>query len=92
MTNTEKIKAEIERRLEKYDPDYTSAGRELEKLLSFIASLQQEQPEVDLDEEVDKFLNETGAPYAWCNDDEQKEWCNIIARHFYELGLKAKEE
>lgn len=50
------------------------------------------QPEVDLEKEVDKFLNETGAPYVWCNDDEQKEWCNIIARHFYELGLNARKD
>lgn len=54
--------------------------------------IQQDQPEVDLEKEIDKFLNETGAPYVWCNDDEQKEWCNIIARHFYELGLKARKE
>ncbi len=50
------------------------------------------QPEVDLGKEIDNFLNETGAPYVWCNDDEQKEWCNIIARHFYELGLNARKE
>ena len=54
--------------------------------------VKQEQPEVDLEKEIDKFLNETGAPYVWCNDDEQKEWCNIIARHFYELGNARKEE
>lgn len=48
--------------------------------------IKQEQPEVDLEKEIDKFLNETGAPYVWCNDDEQKEWCNIIARHFAEWG------
>lgn len=43
-----------------------------------------------LEEEIDKFLNETGAPYCWCNDDEQKDWCTIIARHFYELGRQSK--
>ena len=45
----------------------------------------QEQP-VDLEKEIEKFLNESGAPYVWCNDEEQKEWCGIIAKHFYELG------
>ena len=50
------------------------------------------QPEVDLEKEIDTFLNETGAPYVWCNDDEQKEWCNIIARHFYELGNARKDK
>ena len=54
---------------------------------------QQEQSEMDLEKEIDNFLNETGAPYVWCNDDEQKEWCNTIARHFYELGrLNARKE
>lgn len=53
--------------------------------------IQHEQPKADLEKEVDKFLNETGAPYVWCDDDEQKEWCNIIARHFYELGLNARK-
>ena len=43
-----------------------------------------------MEEEIDKFLNETGAPYCWCNDDEQKDWCTIIARHFYELGRQSK--
>lgn len=43
--DSEKLIAEIERRLEKYDPDYTNAGSELKELLSFVTSLQQEQPE-----------------------------------------------
>ena len=54
-----------------------------------------EHPGVDLDEEIDTFLNKTGAPYVWCNDDEQKEWCKIIARHFAEWGaihLNAKKK
>ena len=48
--DAEKLRAEIERRLIGYDPDYTSAGSELKKLLSFITSLQQEQPEADGDD------------------------------------------
>lgn len=54
-----------------------------------------EQLKKDFDKEIDKFLNETGAPYLWCNDDEQKEWCIIIARHFAQWGaihLNAKKE
>lgn len=53
---------------------------------------QQEQPKVDLEKEIDKFLNETGAPYIWCNDDEQKEWCSIIARHFWNKGYNARNK
>jgi len=44
--DAEKLIAEIKRRLERYDPDYTNAGSELKELLSFVASLQQEQPKV----------------------------------------------
>lgn len=51
-----------------------------------------EQPEVELEKEIDKFLNETGAPYVWCNDDEQKEWCNIIARDFWNKGYNARKK
>ena len=43
--DAEKLKAEIERRLERYDPHYTNAGSELKELLSFINSLQQEHQE-----------------------------------------------
>lgn len=69
-------------------PDYaTTEGR-----YSQLFKPQQEQPEVDLEKQIDTFLNETGAPYVWCNDDEQKEWCNIIARHFYGLRNRALEE
>lgn len=36
----------------------------------------------ELEKEIKKFLNDTGAPYYWCNDAEQKDWCETIARHF----------
>ena len=48
------------------------------------------EKEAYLNEEVEKFLNESGYPYFWCNDDEQKEWCWVIARHFFELGLNTR--
>lgn len=54
--------------------------------------VQQEQPKVDWEKEIDKFLNETGAPYVWCNDDEQKEWCKIIARDFWNKGYNARKK
>lgn len=60
----------------------------------------QEQPEVDLDEETETWISthikiENGG-IRQVNIDELaktvKEWGKGIARHFYELGLKAKEE
>lgn len=75
------------------DADYykgkIDACRDIQEV---ITSLQQEQPKVDWEKEIDKFLNETGAPYVWCNDDEQKEWCNIIARHFWNKGYNARKK
>ena len=99
MSAVEQIKAEIERRIKKIKPQNGQGivlcdqiTKQLQSLLSFVASLQQERPKVDLEKEIGKFLDETGAPYFWCGDDEQKEWCSVIARHFYELGLKARKE
>ncbi|MBQ3945724.1 MAG: hypothetical protein II670_08965 [Alphaproteobacteria bacterium] len=61
-------------------------------VMAIIDSLQQELPKVDLEKEIDNFLNETGAPYIWCNDDEQKEWCSIIARYFWNKGYDARNK
>ena len=88
--NADKLKAEIERQLEKYDPHYTSAGSELKKLLSFIDSLPQEQPEVDLEKEIDKYCEPI---QAWQIQEAPYTSIENCARHFYELGeLNAKEE
>ena len=82
--DAEKLKAEIEIRLEKYDPNYTSAGLELQELLAFINYLQQEQSDVDLEKEIQRYLCE-----EYSSDDEPS--IAEIARHFYELGLKARK-
>ena len=72
-------------------------------LTHIIASLQQEQPEVDLEKEMDKFYgmyrDENGKTYAIEDDepcfdwkeDELSESDMRFARHFYELGLKARK-
>ena len=39
MTQIEQIKAELQKRLLKYDPDYTDAGQELQEMLAFVDSL-----------------------------------------------------
>ena len=52
----------------------------------------QEQLEVDLEKEIDDFLdNIEGVPRMW-HSDEQIEWAKDIARHFYELALNARKE
>lgn len=92
----DKLNAEIERRLVRYDPDYTSAGRELKELLSFIVSLQQEQPEIDLEKEIEcsiRFLNghhtlENGERWYKGRYEELRDF----ARHFYGLRNRALEE
>ena len=50
-----------------------------------------EVKEVDLEEEVESFLdNIEGVPRMW-HSDEQIEWAKDIAKHFFELGLKAQK-
>ena len=56
-------------------------------ILALIDSLQQEQPEVDLNAEIEKELR------LHYNDDQDVYWWNYLKNsfyHFYELGLKAK--
>lgn len=98
-TIIEKIRAEVERLIAMNKtrngfPAGTMCAVRIEvyeNRLSFLDTLESENPmQEGLGEEIDKFLNETGAPYCWCNDDEQKDWCTIIARHFYELGRQSK--
>ena len=62
----------------------------LQEVQELIASLQQEQPGVDFETEYAKFSNDTDAlDYAFPIDlADYKDF----ARHFYELGLKAKRD
>lgn len=59
-------------------------------ILIFINSLQQEQPEVDLDKEVEEWI------IKGREDFELDGWVamgvDCIARHFYELGRNARKE
>lgn len=55
----------------------------LEHFTFVLDSLQQEQPKVNLDEEID--MMDDSVP---C----RKEDIEYIARHFYELGLNARKE
>lgn len=90
--DADKLIAEIERRQEQLriccgDPvfsgkekkDMIVAYEELERLRSIITSLQQEQPEVDLEKEIDREIVKlhTAPCYNELHD---------FANHFYELG------
>ena len=61
-----------------------------------IDSLQQEQSKVDLEKEIATWIPSHitgGEEGVWkeCREAVTK-WAGIVARHFYELGLKARKE
>ncbi len=92
--DAEKLKAEIERRIKStLNISHIPCHRreELEGLLSFVGSLQQEQPEVDLEEEIDKVWN-NGLSDELAGPHNNFDICARLARHFYELGLNARKE
>ena len=112
--DAEKLIAEIERRILQ-EQDFEDGDAEygykcaLKDIKRFITSHQQEQPEVDLDveinlgNEVENFCLEYDARKdAWYNMTPRDQkllsnptWLNFainIARHFYELGLKARKK
>ena len=69
-------------------PDVTIEG--IESLLKQVKKkLQQEQPEVDLKEEITSFFSKNPIPYEHITD-----WPLLknTALHFYELGLNARKE
>lgn len=94
------LRAEIEKRMHICDgiferdsnTYYQGKAVAYQETLSFIDSLQQKQPEVKLNEEI--IINEFHAIRDKCFNEGiegfQRE--KLIARHFYELGLKAKKE
>ena len=105
--DAEKLKAEIEARKKVHFEDYHikksgnpadyGAANALTQLLPVIDSLQQEQSEVDLEEEVKKYFQglwpgiETAEQ---CNTDMHFTPLAILrmVEYFYELGLNARKE
>lgn len=85
--DAEKLKAEIERRLERYDPHYTNAGSELKVLLSFIESLEKEPK--DLKKEVEEYYYKN-FDMLHRSDLSTMEIVSNVARYFYELGRKSQ--
>ncbi len=95
--DSEKLIADIERRKKSIDEcPFIKAefGAEMQRegktqtyneILSLVTSLQQEQPEVDLEKEIKNYLATKCA-----GDDEPS--VSEIARHFYELGRNERKE
>ena len=91
MTDKEKIRTEVERLMNEliqekekgFGSDIDDACiLELQNVLTFIESLQEELENEDLKVEIKNFLDQTGAPYYWAGEEEQLEWVEIIAQHF----------
>ena len=93
----DKLIAEIEIKkeyaLEHYhnQGDIQSAYNICCEILSSIESLQQEQPEVDLDKEIEKFFDDCIPTYEVSLYGIKESVIEVgdyelIARHFYELG------
>ena len=102
----EKLKAVIRRRIKKLDndryisvSDKTTRIAELHTFDRFIDSLQQEQPEVDLEEEIKNYTESLYHELFVCQHtvdefdwDDIAETIDMSARHFFGLGLKAGKE
>jgi len=90
--DAEKLKTEIERR--RLSNRYIDTEGYENELLEIINSLQQEQPGVDLEEDitpslVENMLCEFGVQSI---DDMDSKNLAEFARHFYELGFNARKE
>ena len=97
--DAEKLKAEVEKRREdikayclnpNHDKRYDVVPEQLAYILDIIDSIQQEQPEVDLEKEIQEYIQKLGFGYGGWVDGLSDEDLKNIARYFYELGLKSK--
>lgn len=67
---------------------------EIHNILKIVDSLQQEQPEVDLEKEIDACWQNWISPSNQSSVEGvlPKSEFSMYARHFYELGLNARKE
>jgi hypothetical protein len=91
--DAEKLKAHIQHLIKKDNYELF----DVPELLSFIDSLQQEQPDVDLEKEIEEYFE------GWSDDSEYGQAimrncacagvdeCKDIARYFYNLGLNTRK-
>ena len=105
--NSKKLIAEINRRwksnldaekkfakIQTVSAIYGAAAKEAYDILAIVEKYQQEQPNVDLEKEIDACWQN------WLSTSNQKEVEGVLpktefafyARHFYELGLNAKKK
>ena len=69
---------------------YQGKRKMCSEIINHITALQQEQPEVDLEKEYKTWWNSIADKI---NIEHMMEWyMHETARHFYELGLKARKE
>lgn len=94
--DAKKIRSEVERVKES---ECASPILVCDDILTFIEYLQDEQPEVDLEKEIDDYVNNhfsEGYDGILISDANSTELnlldVSAIARHFFELGLKARKE
>ena len=97
-SKVDKLYEEASIGLSEYDSGlYNGIAETCMKLRGFIKARldSDEQPEVDLEEEINRFWdscikhkNERGGNVIWSNKLEVE----VLIRHFYELGLKARKE
>ena len=94
----DKLISEIERLAKSYqDPIFitvrgNTANNFRDNLLSFITSLQQEQPEVDFEKELDRIWFDNKLGNYFDNDALDYAHIKTLCKHFYELGLNARKE
>ena len=96
--DADKLKATIERLSSGEHPieyervEKLAYNRALSEIEDAIISLQQEQPEVDLEKDIEEWRQNWASPprneYAVFNKED---FINL-ARHFYELGLNTRKE
>lgn len=96
--DSEKLIAEIELLLKRNEPYCGNAiadgqRQALYQMKDFITSLQQEQPEVDIEKEIDEHaINMPHGEFTHDSEcEEHEEWAKREFRHFYELGLNARK-
>ena len=94
--DAEKLIAEIDRQEIGYNTDgkHTAEYNTCRKILDIITSLQQDQPEVDLEKKIEDWCDEniTGVRPIYTADSLIYGLLPKTARHFYELGLNARKE
>lgn len=94
--DAEKLINEIDRQEIGYNNDgkHTAEYNTCRKILDIITSLQQDQPEVDLEKEIEDWCDEniTGVRPIYTADSLIYGLLPKTAHYFYELGLNARKE